>query len=296
MGEFASRFIRDKSLSELSTIGVGGKAAFYTEAKTISEMSALLAYCHENDIPYFILGKGSNTLFSDEGFAGLVIGNRISYFEIQGESVDVGAGFSFSLLGVKTAREGLKGLEFASGIPASVGGAVYMNAGANGQETKDTLTEVLYLDETGSLQILAKEQIEFGYRVSSFHHRKGAIVGARFTLSSCDKARENQLKIIDYRMQTQPYKDKSAGCIFRNPEGKGAGALIDTCGLKGKRVGGAEVSLLHANFIVNRDNATAADILALGKEVQREVARQTGVVLEWEVRAISSEGKGFVPS
>lgn len=296
MDDLSARFIRDKPLSELSTIGIGGKARFYTEAKTISEMSSLLFYCFENELPYFILGKGSNTLFSDDGFDGLVIANRISYFEITGENVDVGAGMSFSLLGIKTAREGLQGLEFASGIPATVGGAIYMNAGANGQETKDVLLEVLYLDEEGSLQILSKEELTFGYRTSSFQQKKGAIVGARFALSRFDKAREHQLKILDYRMQTQPYKDKSAGCVFRNPEGKGAGALIDSCGLKGHRVGGAEVSLMHANFLINREGATASDILTLGKEVRDEVARKTGVILEWELRAISSNGETIVPS
>lgn len=279
-------FEKNKSLGELSTLGVGGIARYFVEVKTISEMSTVLSLCHEHAFPYLLVGKGSNSLFSDEGFDGVVIANRISYLNIDKCTVDVGAGYSFSLLGVKTARKNLAGLEFASGIPGSVGGAVYMNAGANGQETCETLEEVLYLDEEGALSILSKEELSFSYRYSCFHEMKGAIVGARFVLKPCDKARERQLAIVDYRMKTQPYQDKSAGCFFRNPEGHSAGALIEKCQLKGMRVGGAEVSPMHANFIVNREGAKAEDILALAKMVREKVKEQTGISLEFEVRGV----------
>ncbi len=233
-----------------------------------------------------ILGKGSNCLFDDRGFDGLVILNKIAFCEFEGPLVHVGAGYSFSLLGTQTARKGWSGLEFASGIPGSVGGAVYMNAGASGAEVCNPLVEVTYVSELGEIQTLARDQIDFSYRFSAFQNRKGAIASAKFLLQPSEEARTKQLGIIDYRTRTQPYGDKSAGCVFRNPQPHSAGALIQQSGLKGKRIGGAEVSTLHANFIVNKDNATSQDILELAAYVKEAVKEKTGVDLEMEIRCI----------
>jgi UDP-N-acetylmuramate dehydrogenase len=236
-----------------------------------------------------VVGKGSNCLFDDRGFDGVVILNKIVFCQWEWPIVHVGAGYSFSLLGTQSARKGWAGLEFASGIPGSVGGAVYMNAGASGTETCEALIEVSFVNEQGDLEILKRDQIGFSYRFSIFQKRKGAIASAKFLLTASEEARKKQLGIIDYRTRTQPYSDKSAGCVFRNPESHSAGALIQQCGLKGKRIGGAEVSTMHANFIVNKDNATSQDVLALAEEVKKTVKEKTGVELEMEVRYIPRE-------
>ncbi len=279
-------FQQDKSLKELSTFGIGGLAQYFCEVKTIEEMQSILEHCHSQKLPFLVIGKGSNCLFDDRGFKGLVILNKICFCRFEGALVSVGAGYSFSLLGAQTARKGWAGLEFASGIPGSVGGAVFMNAGANGAETQDTLIAVSFVDERGVLETLSKDQLAFSYRTSCFQKRKGAIVSATFSLTPAEEARKKQLGIIEYRTKTQPYQDKSAGCVFKNPEGYAAGALIQQCGLKGKRMGGAEVSELHGNFIVNREGATAKEILELAEHVKRVVKEQTGIDLEPEIRYI----------
>lgn len=280
-------FERGRLLEEVTTLGIGGPAEYFSEARTISSMQQLLSFCRQNEISYFILGKGSNTLFDDRGYRGLVIANRIDFLEVlTADRWHVGAGYSFSLLGTQSARKGLSGLEFASGIPGSVGGAVYMNAGANGSETCNRLLSVDFVSEDGSLVRLPIEEIEFGYRYSSFQKMKGAIVGATFGLIKNPEARQKQLEIIDYRKKTQPYNAKSAGCIFRNPTAGSAGAIIEKTGLKGKRVGNAEVSRVHANFIVNSGNARSVDLLALIREIREEVQMKTGIVLESELRVI----------
>jgi UDP-N-acetylmuramate dehydrogenase len=281
---------QEKRLSELSTFGIGGPAKYFTETRTIDEMQKALISCREKQIPYLIIGKGSNCLFDDRGFNGMVILNKIDFNEKPAkEIIHVGAGFSFSLLGSQTARQGLGGLEFASGIPGSVGGAVYMNAGANGGETCQTLISVDFIAEDASLQCLKKEELEFNYRFSSFQKMRGVIVGATFGLTQSETARTRQLEIIEYRKKTQPYSDKSAGCIFRNPACGHAGALIDKSGLKGKSIGGAKVSELHANFIVNTGNATAKDVLDLIDLIKHTVKEKTGFELESEVRCIPFE-------
>jgi UDP-N-acetylmuramate dehydrogenase len=282
----ASQFEIDKPLSQLSTFGIGGPARFFIEVQKIEEMQSLLQYCHGQSLPFFILGKGSNSLFDDRGFDGLVILNKIHFCQFDWPIVHVGAGYSFSLIGSQTARKGWAGLEFASGIPASVGGAVYMNAGASGAEVCETIIEASFVNEKGELEILRRDQIEFSYRHSSFQQRKGAIVSAKFLLQPSEEARKKQLGIIEYRTRTQPYSDKSAGCVFRNPQDHSAGALIQQSGLKGKRIGGAEVSTLHANFIVNKGGATSKDILALAEHVKQTVKEKTGVDLNMEVRCI----------
>jgi UDP-N-acetylmuramate dehydrogenase len=279
-------FQQGRLLSELCTFGIGGPARYFVEVTSIPEMCQAIAYCKSQDLPFLVIGKGSNCLFDDQGFDGVVILNKISYRKQEGPLVEVGAGYSFSLLGAQMAREGWAGLEFASGIPATVGGAVYMNAGANGMETADLLKQVTYVNEKGECISYAKSELTFAYRTSSFQQMKGAIVSATFLLTPSKEARQKQLGIIEYRMQTQPYGDKSAGCVFRNPDGSAAGALIEKCGLKGEKVGDAQVSSLHANFIVNTGSATAQDVLTLATHVQETVKNQTGIHLEMEVRHI----------
>ncbi|MCB1085241.1 MAG: UDP-N-acetylmuramate dehydrogenase [Chlamydiia bacterium] len=282
-----ARIQSNRSLKELSTLGIGGPARYFIAISATSEMIELMKYLKLHPHPYWVIGKGSNSLFSDRGFDGLIILNQIQFLEWEEGLLHVGAGFSFSLLGAKTARKGWGGLEFASGIPGTVGGAIYMNAGANGKETADHLVEVTVVTPKGKLLTRKKEDLKFSYRTSIFQKEEGIIVSARFQLMPKPSAREEQLQIIDYRTKTQPYGEKSAGCFFRNPKGKvGAGALIEQCGLKGKRIGGAEVSTLHGNFIINRGEATTEDVLQLVKVMKQTVFEQTGQSLELEIRPI----------
>ena len=249
-------------------------------------MQKTLLYCHTQSIPFHIVGKGSNSLFDDAGFDGLIIHNKIHFCEIEDGLVSVGAGYSFSLLGSQTARKGLTGLEFASGIPASVGGAIFMNAGASGREVKDSLLRVEFVTEKADIEVFETKAILFRYRWSLFQERKGAIVSAQFQLEKGADSRKNQLKIIEHRNKTQPLKEMSCGCVFRNPEGQSAGALIEQCGLKGRSVRGAHVSNVHANFIVNKGGATASDVLQLAEEIKKCVKERTGIELELELRMI----------
>jgi UDP-N-acetylmuramate dehydrogenase len=279
--------VENKQLKEVCTLGIGGPARYFAEVHTIKEMEEALAFTREQKLRFMILGKGSNCLFDDRGFNGVVIQNKIDFInEIQPGVFHVGAGYSFSLLGVQTARKGWSGLEFASGIPCSVGGAVFMNAGANGMETSETLSTVDFITGAGERRCFKKEELKYAYRHSSFQEMDGAIVGATFVLHPSDAAREKQLSIIAYRSKTQPYRSKSAGCIFRNPAGEHAGALIEKCGLKGQSIGGAEVSDLHANFLVNKEGATSSEMVKLIEKVRQEVKSKTGIELESEVRLV----------
>ncbi|MDX8430550.1 MAG: UDP-N-acetylmuramate dehydrogenase [Candidatus Algichlamydia australiensis] len=280
-----SPFLEYVSLAKFTTFGIGGPARFFAEVVTIEQMQEVLRAAGE--LPLFILGNGSNLLFDDRGFDGLVIHNKIQFCNRDGGRFHVGAGYNFSLLGSQTSRLGFGGLEFASGIPGSVGGAVCMNAGANGAETKDSLESVGFVDRQGNFQEFLRKDLEFSYRTSPFQKKEGAIVSAIFSLEKVEGAREKRVKIVRYRQETQPYGEKSAGCIFRNPENSSAGALIEEAGLKGVQVGGAVVSEKHANFIVNPEGkAKAKDVLRLMELVQFQVKEKTGKKLEFEVRYV----------
>jgi len=281
---------QDKLLKDLCTFGIGGPARYFVEVKTVAQMQEVLHYCQLQKLPYFILGKGSNCLFDDRGFNGMVILNKIDFFHTPQPGVfHVGSGYSFSLLGTQTARQGWSGLEFASGIPGSVGGAVFMNAGAQGGETATYLSSVDFIPENGTPITLKKDDLLFSYRTSLFQKQPGAILGATFSLLPSPEARQKQIELFSYRKETQPYRAKSAGCIFRNPQGAAAGALIEKCGLKGQFVEGAQVSEKHANFIINANESSAQNVLTLIALIQEQVKKKMDVELESEVRYIPYE-------
>ncbi|MCH9625369.1 MAG: UDP-N-acetylenolpyruvoylglucosamine reductase [Chlamydiales bacterium] len=282
---------KKKSLKKFSTFGIGGPARYFSEARSIEQMQQMLAYADQVQLPICILGKGSNALFDDRGFNGLVILNRIDFLrsDLEKGLFCAGSGYSFARLGKQTARLGWTGLEFASGIPATVGGALFMNAGAMGQQTCDSLVAVKYVNEKGELEHLLKAELEFGYRTSSFQHRQGAIVEGRFKLAPSKTAKSAQNTLLSARLQTQPYGEKSAGCAFRNPALKPAGKLIEECGLKGQSVGGAQISLKHANFIVNQGGASAENVLGLIQKIKEQIHQKTGILLEEEIRYIPYE-------
>lgn len=280
-------------LKDLCTISVGGAARYMLEVKTITDMQEILAYCKEQNLEYIILGKGSNCLFADQGYDGVVIVNKIDFCQQSDDGVfRVGAGFSFARLGALTARNGWSGLEFAAGIPGTVGGAVYMNAGAGGCETCEHLQGVEYIDSDGELIHADRDELTFGYRHSPFQGKSSAIVSATFQLSRSSTAKQKQIDLVNYRKSTQPYKAKSAGCIFRNPPGAHAGGLIEKAGLKGLTIGGAQVSPVHANFIVNMGSATAHDLLALIDHVRETVKTSSGYDLISELCIIPSSKRG----
>jgi UDP-N-acetylmuramate dehydrogenase len=274
------------SLKDYTTYKIGGQALELIIVYSKEELIEALNYAKLNKIRYIIIGKGSNCLFDDRGFNGLVIVNRVSEFSFENGLIEVSGGYSFSLLGIKASRLGYSGLEFASGIPGTVGGAIYMNAGALGRETKDPLLEVEYLDENGSISKIQRVDLEFSYRYSSFQKREGVILSAKFKVQKDEKARERQKSHLDYRMKTQPYKDPSCGSVFRNPDGNYAGLLIEEAGLKGFELGGARVSDLHGNFIINKGFAKAEDVLELIALIKKNVAEKKGILLHTEVKYI----------
>lgn len=283
------QLLRSFPLSSVCTLQVGGPANFYMEVTNPEEARFALDFAQAEGLPFFVLGKGSNLLFDDRGYKGLVIHNKIQYCQIEESSVSVGGGFSYSLLGIQTAKRGLSGLEFASGIPGTVGGAIYMNAGAMNKETKDYLVEVDFMAEDGRSMTFPRASLEFAYRTSCFQQRKGVILGAKFALQVDQKAKQAQKQMLEKRIRSQPYDKPSAGCFFKNSDTYSAGNLIDQCGLKGLQIGGAQISSLHANFIVNAGGATSKDIESVIEKIKETIKQEKGIELEMEVRKVPYE-------
>lgn len=254
-------------LSRHTSFQIGGPAALFCEPQNKRQLARAVAVCRQAGVRYYLLGKGTNILFADEGFDGVVIhiGEVLGNIECNGLSVTAQAGAALSKVCIAAANEGLSGLEFAYGIPGCVGGAVYMNAGAYGGEIKDVLACATFLDETGAERTLQAGELQLGYRTSVFEREPWCILSATFTLREDDTGpiRERMADYARRRMEKQPLDMPSAGSTFKRPEGAYAGALIDQCGLRGYAIGGAQVSQKHCGFIVNTGNATCADVLCL---------------------------------
>ncbi|CAM6096134.1 unnamed protein product [Calypogeia fissa] len=288
--ELPFSFVRGKRLSELTTWGIGGPAKLFVEVHDESQLVSTLRYCKKHSLHHFIIGKGSNCLFDDRGFDGCVILNSLNFLERYGNGVyRVGGGHAFNRLGIQCSNDGFTGLEFACGIPGTVGGAIVMNASANGQETSEVLKSVEILNANGEKIVHVKEKSSpaYGYRRSPYQTMTGffAIVAATFELSLCPDAKQRHRAFLERRKQTQPLTERSAGCVFRNP-GDGfesAGALIEQAGLKGFSVGQAKVSDVHANFLVNAGGARAVDMLALIRSVKEQVYSKFGMELTEEI-------------
>lgn len=279
-----------KLLRDVTTLGIGGIAAFYLDVFDVPSMQDAIRYAQKNKIPYVVIGKGSNVFFDTRGFKGLVICNKLQFCqELSPGEFYAGAGYSFSLLGTMTAKNGFSGLEFAAGIPASVGGAVFMNAGAQSMDTQRFLAYVDFVDEDGNLKRYDRSELSFGYRHSTFQSMKGAIVGACFRLIPDTNARAKQMQLLHYRIGTQPYQSKSAGCVFKNPDCISAGALIEQMGLKGYSIGGAQVSEKHANFLINSQDATSDDFFHLINHIKSEAKILHNIELEQEIRYITTD-------
>ncbi|MDO4203499.1 MAG: UDP-N-acetylmuramate dehydrogenase [Selenomonadaceae bacterium] len=288
-----SRVLCDEPMSRHTTFRIGGNAdAFWTPADE-SELIAGLKLLKTAGVPATILGNGSNVLVRDKGIRGCVVSLAapMSDINIEGTEVTAGAGAILGVVANKAAEAGLTGLEFAVGIPGSIGGAVYMNAGAYGGEIKDIVSSVTALLPNGEVKQFTAAEFDFGYRHSVFQENGAIIISAVFSLAAGDKeaSRRQMNEIQAKRREKQPLELPSAGSTFKRPPGYFAGTLIDQTGLKGYTVGGAQVSEKHAGFVVNKGGATAADVLQLMKDVSDRIYAAHGVRLEPEVKIIGEE-------
>ena len=275
----------------MNTWRIGGLAETVFWPANEEELREVLLKCRNEGIPFRLLGRGSNVLLPDEGLKGItVISTGLAQRVWDPPKVRVQAGYSLARLAQEAGDRGLSGLEFARGIPGTVGGAIVMNAGAHGSSIESVLEEVKILTFAGEIKTLRKEEIKFGYRECSLRDQ-ALVLEAVFALQEGDQDRIQGMmsEYLAKRKTTQPLELPNAGSVFRNPPGDSAGRLIEAAGWKGKRLGGAQVSSVHANFIVNLGNATAQDVLTLIREIQKDVLRKYGIELQTEVRYISPD-------
>jgi len=286
--------VLNEPMKNHTTFRIGGSADCLCEVRDVRSLRAVILLCREYQVPYFILGMGSNLLVSDKGIEGVVISLGGDFGEVsltEPGMIRAGAGCTLAKLCLFAKNMSLSGLEFAWGIPGSVGGAVYMNAGAYNGEMKDTVVSVDYMDKEGNTHRLRQEELDFSYRHSFFTDTEYIILGASFRMEekSQDKINERMQELMGRRKEKQPINHPSAGSVFKRPEGNFAAALIEECGLKGCGVGGAFVSPKHAGFIVNDNGATAKDVLELIAHIQKVVKEKKNVDLTCEVKFIGRE-------
>lgn len=273
-----------------TTFRIGGPADYFLMPQSEKEAADAVAVCREEQVPYSIVGNGSNLLVSDSGYRGVVIQlyKEMSRVQTEGTHIYAQAGASLAKVAAAAMEAGLAGFEFAAGIPGTLGGACVMNAGAYGGEMKDVLANVTVLDESGRIRKLAGSELELGYRTSIIAKKGYIVLGAEIELTrgNLDEIRGLMNELRDKRVSKQPLEYPSAGSTFKRPEGYFAGKLIQDAGLRGKQIGGAQVSEKHCGFIINRDHASAQDIWELCACVVNEVRAQFKVELEMEVRVL----------
>ncbi len=282
----------EEPMSRHTSMKVGGPADALVVPRDLEDLRRLVLGARREGIPLFLLG-GTNLLVKDGGIRGIVV--KLTRFQKavqEGESLDAEAGISFPKLSQLALKASLSGLEFACGIPGTLGGAIVMNAGTREGEIADVLESVAVMDPDGNVKTHPKKELELAYRKSKLP--EGIIVGALLKLKSAlpEEIRARMDTSLDHRRKTQPLHLPNAGCIFKNPVGDSAGRLIDDLQLKGRRVGHAQVSEKHANFIVNRGKATAADVLALILEIRQRVKQEKGIDLGLEVKIVGEDHKG----
>ena len=270
---------------------IGGPAKVLAIPADIEDIKKLILYANRVDIPWYVIGNGTNLLVADEGIRGIVIkiSKVLDDIRFSGQKVIVGAGASLSFSSKKAAEKGLSGLEFGIGIPGTIGGAVAMNAGCGGQDISQVLQKVKVINNKGDRLEIAADECQFGYRRSRFQRDDLIVVEAELLLEllldeeNHIAIKERMSKLMQKRRKTQPLNYPNAGSIFKNPEGDFAGRLIEAAGCKGMTIGDAMVSQLHANFIVNRGKATAKDVIALITKVQDTVKSKFNILLDTEV-------------
>lgn len=273
-----------------TTFKIGGPAQYYVTPESVTQIQEVVSLCRDMNIPLHVIGNGSNILVGDDGVDGVVLAlfNTFSDYEIKDNVITAQAGMSLIKLAVIALREGLTGLEFASGIPGSVGGAVYMNAGAYDGQMKDVVTSVTVLDEAGNIRILGRDELDMGYRTSAVAKHNMIVLQVIIELKAGDKEqiKDRMSQLSELRKQKQPLEYPSAGSTFKRPEGYFAGKLIADAGLKGYSIGGAAVSEKHAGFVVNMGGATAKDVVELTDYIKKRIIEQFGVTLELEIKKI----------
>jgi UDP-N-acetylmuramate dehydrogenase len=278
----------NEPMSKHTTFRIGGPADYFVTPQDTESLNALLTFCTDNGLSVFHLGNGSNLLVCDSGIRGVVITTaKLNSIALCANNIQCGAGAKLSDVCRFAADAGLEGLEFAYGIPGTVGGAVYMNAGAYGGEMKDAVTAVRHFS-AGTAGEYIKKDLDFSYRKSAYTGSDKFITSVTLSLHTGDKAEINRKmdELLQRRKNRQPLEYPSAGSVFKRPVGHYAGTLIESCGLKGLRIGGAMVSEKHVGFIINTGGATCSDVKALIDKIKSEVLRQTGVTLESEIKII----------
>lgn len=292
--EDLGKFLLNESIAKYTTFKVGGKARVVYFPKDVKSLKLVLNYIKENELRYKVFGKGSNILASDNDFDGVIIKitDQFTTLEINNNTAFVGGGYPLILLAYKLANKGLSGFEFASGIPGTIGGAVKMNAGAYNMEIADIYIKGLFMDMTGNVFWISKKDMGFSYRHSILHKRKDLIcLGALFLLKS--ESKDFIFEIIkrrkEYRAQNQPLTYPSAGSIFRNEKDNPAWKLIEGVGMRGYKIGGAVVSKLHTNYIVNDGGCKASDVKKLIDIIRDKVEMKYGITLKTEIEFFNWE-------
>lgn len=277
---------KDEPMKNHTSFKIGGPADFLVTPRDARDISRIIK--NLKNIPYYVIGNGSNILVKDEGYRGVIIkiGNKMSKFLIEGNTITAQSGVPLGRLASKAQEAGLTGLEFASGIPGTLGGAVLMNAGAYDGEMKQVVISTEYIDENGNINEITDHK--FGYRCSFFTDTNFIIVKSKLQLQEGDKSeiREKMAELNKRRREKQPLEYPSAGSTFKRPEGYFVGKLMEDAGLKGYTVGGAQISEKHGGFVINKGNATCADVLQLIEDVSSEIYCRFGVELEPEIKII----------
>ncbi len=284
----AANVLTAEPMKKHTTFRIGGPAKYYVTPMNCEQITQILSLCRQEQMPYFILGNGSNLLVSDAGYEGVVIQiyKNMNRIQVNGETITAQAGALLSQVAKKALENSLTDFEFASGIPGTLGGAVVMNAGAYGGELKDVLVSATVLTLDGEIKKLSVEELKLGYRTSIVKEENHVVLEAELKLTTGDKAaiqkHMDELKV--QRVEKQPLEFPSAGSTFKRPVGYFAGKLIQDSGLRGYQVGGAQVAEKHCGFVINRGNATAADVLRLIRNVQKIVFENYQVRLETEIK------------
>lgn len=283
----------DEPMRHHTTIRVGGRADALVVVRTLKELQQVIRFAREIDSPLFILGEGSNLIVRDGGIRGIVVQLSGELVQVSFDTTEVKAGGGAYLphLVIKTAQQSLSGLECCAGVPGTVGGALVGNAGTADEFIGDTVKRVTVVTEDGEIRVLDRSDLRFSYRWSNLRQHGLVIVNAvlDLQLDNPEAIRERIRHHLRYRWATQPIHVPCAGCIFKNPQGERAGRLIDLAGMKGERIGDAQVSTVHANFIVNLGNATAKDVFALAELMCKAVLEKFNILLEYEVQIVGED-------
>ncbi|NLP13837.1 MAG: UDP-N-acetylmuramate dehydrogenase [Clostridium sp.] len=283
----------DEPMKRHTSFKVGGSADILVTPVSIFQLSEILKLCKRENVPILVMGNGTNLIVSDKGIRGAVIKiyDNLNGCSVENDTIRAYGGILLSKLSNVALENNLTGLEFASGIPGTLGGAVAMNAGAYGGEMRNVVFETEYMDKDGELKVLRNEEHEFGYRTSFIQKQSGIVIRSVLKLRKGNKDEIKALMrdLTKRRQEKQPLDMPSAGSVFKRPEGHFAGKLIEDCGLRGYQIGGAQVSNKHCGFIVNTGNATARDIISLIRHVQATVKMKFGIDMQTEVKIVGEE-------